>query len=173
MCNDPHQNAITLCKCHSGPTYCKVSVLFILLRFFFQTHPPSPFLPAFGWPDQTAIRITAELSKLVSQKMFAWTRVKNFESNIVLSTLDACGTKKSHPYHPQVMRMVKIFYCSCYLCTTAALTSSLLQLMYGRHPQPNILTPYKARSYQAVRKSVVPEWLHCSCYAFSCLAHNI
>ena len=67
------------------------SVLFILLRVFFQTHPPSPFLPAFGWPDQTAIRITAELGKLVYQKLFAWTRVKNFESNIVQSTLGACG----------------------------------------------------------------------------------
>ncbi|KAL5509231.1 hypothetical protein EMCRGX_G004562 [Ephydatia muelleri] len=60
-----------------------------------RTHPPSPFLPAFSWPDQTAIRITAELGKLVSQKMFAWTRVKNFESNIVQSTLDACGMKNT------------------------------------------------------------------------------
>ena len=66
-------------------------------------------------PDQTAIRITAELVKLFCTygvpEIVHSDQGRNFESSIVQSTLDAFGVKKSHttPYHPQGDGMVERF----------------------------------------------------------------
>ena len=68
---------------------------------------------AIPLPNQTAQRITAELSKLFS--VFGLPDVlhsdqgRNFESTILRQTLDAFGTEKSHTtaYHPQGDGMVE------------------------------------------------------------------
>ena len=112
-------------------------------------------------PDQTAIRITAELfctygiSEIVRSD-----QGRNFESSIVQSTLDAFGVQKSHttPYHPQRWNgrevqpltapavanicqeaggLGKHLPLALYTYRTATHTStgmSPFQLMYGRHP---------------------------------------
>ena len=74
-------------------------------------------------PDQTAIRITAELFKLFCTfgipEIVRSDQGRNFESSIVQSTLDAFGVQKSHttPYHTQGDGMVE------------RLNRSLLQLL--------------------------------------------
>ena len=66
-------------------------------------------------PDQTAIRITAELVKLFCTygvpEIVHSDQGRNFESSIVQSTLEAFGVKKSRttPYHPQGDGMVERF----------------------------------------------------------------
>ena len=112
---------------------------------------------------------------------------RNFESSVVQSTLDAFGVVKSRttPYHPQGDGMVERFNRSLlqllrtyverqedweqhlplalYAYRTATRTStgvSPFQLMYGRHPQPNTITPargYEATSYQAVLQAKMAE----------------
>ena len=112
---------------------------------------------------------------------------RNFESSIVQSTLYAFGVQKSHttPCHPQGDGMVERFNRSllqllrtyvekqedweqhlplvlyAYRTTTHIPTGmSPFQLMYGRHPQPNTLTPsrgYEATSYQAVLQAKMAE----------------
>ncbi|KAL5497228.1 hypothetical protein EMCRGX_G013661 [Ephydatia muelleri] len=112
---------------------------------------------------------------------------RNFESSVVQSTLDAFGVVKSRTtlYHPQGDGMVERFNCSLlqllrtyverqedweqhlplalYAYRTATYTStgvSSFQLMYGRHPQPNTITPargYEATSYQAVLQAKMAE----------------
>ena len=112
---------------------------------------------------------------------------RNFESSVVQSTLDAFGVVKSRttPYHPQGDGMVERFNRSLlqllrtyverqedweqhlplalYAYRTATHTStgvSPFQLMYGRHPKPNIITPargYEATSYQAVLQAKMAE----------------
>ena len=66
-------------------------------------------------PDQTAIRITAELVKLFCTfgipEILHSDQGRNFKSSIIESALDAFGVKKSHttPYHPQGDGMIERF----------------------------------------------------------------
>ena len=66
-------------------------------------------------PDQTAIRITAELVKLFCTygipEIVHLDQGRNLESSIVQSTLDAFGVQKSYttPHHPQGDGMVERF----------------------------------------------------------------
>ena len=111
---------------------------------------------------------------------------RNFESSTVQSTLDAFGVQKNRttPYHLQGDGMVERFNRSllqllrtyvekqedleqhlqlalyAYRTTTHTSTGmSPFQLMYGRHPQPNNLTPSEGMKPHPTRQYCRQRWL--------------
>ena len=129
-------------------------------------------------PDQTAIRITAELVKLFCTygvpEIVHSDQGRNFESSIVQSTLEAFGVKKSRttPYHPQGDGMVERFNRSLLqLLRTYVerqedweqhLPLALYAYRTATHTSTgvSIVTPvggYEATSYQAVLQAKMAE----------------
>ncbi|KAL5503291.1 hypothetical protein EMCRGX_G010217 [Ephydatia muelleri] len=125
-------------------------------------------------PDQTAIRITAELVKLFCTysvpEIVNLDQGQNFESSIVQSTRNAFGVK----FNNSLLQLLQTYVerqedweqylplaLYAYRTSTHSTTGvSPFQLMYDRHPQPNILTPsrgYGATSYQAVLQAKMAE----------------
>ena len=106
-------------------------------------------------PDQTAVRIAQELTKIFSA--FGIPRIvhsdqgQNFESTVLKQTLSAFGIHKSHttPYHPQGDGMVERF------------NRSLLQLLrsYVEHEAdwerylPLTLFAYRTAIHMSTKKS--------------------